>query len=228
MKNIFKNISLLIKNIKNYGIIVFIKTLLYELFYSFKFLDFKILKFDLKKNDNYLLTKTSNSYSTPDIPTPYFFLRIVKNFLIKNRITKFDLCDLGCGDGRVGMFFDKFFKINFIGIDINSKLIRDNKIKFLNKKNFFFYRKNLQKIKSKNDISLYFNKKKNHENFLIFCSDPFDSQSILYLLKLYKLRDSNNFFLMINQKNLKEFRKFKILEQFFFRNKKRNITLFKL
>ena len=52
-----KNLVLFIKNINNYGFIVFVKIIFFEIFYTLKILDFKSLKYEVFKNDIYELTK---------------------------------------------------------------------------------------------------------------------------------------------------------------------------
>ena len=225
----FKNLIILIKNINNYGFFIFILSAFYELFYSIKFNDFKIFNYDLKKTNNYHYTKNHETYSTPNISTPYYLLNIVKIFLKKNNIKKFNLHDFGCGNGRVGSYLNIYFDINFIGIDLDQNLIKQNKKKYSEVKNFYFYHKNLQDIAKANDLSFFLKNEENrHRDYLLFCSDPFDSKSILKLIYNYKKMINSFYFLMINQKNISSFKNFKIINQIFFKNSKRNITLFKL
>ena len=59
-----KNLVLFIKNINNYGFIVFVKIIFFEIFYTLKILDFKSLKYEVFKNDIYELTKKNKIYNT--------------------------------------------------------------------------------------------------------------------------------------------------------------------
>ena len=55
------NILLLLKNIQNYGLIIFTKMILYEILFSIRFLNFKSLKYEEINNDNYFKTKNKKN-----------------------------------------------------------------------------------------------------------------------------------------------------------------------
>ena len=140
-----KNLFLFINNIWNYGIIIFFKIIYFEIFYTFKNLDFKSLRYEEFQNDSYDLTKKNKIYNTPYIPTPYFFLKIIRSFFIKNKIKNILFIDIGCGYSRSQTFFNNFLSF-FIGFDYNIKIINELKKKKL--KNTKFYHKNFREKKN--------------------------------------------------------------------------------
>ncbi len=220
-----KNLVLFIKNINNYGFIIFIKIIFYEIFYTLKSLDFKSLKYESFKNDSYELTKKNKTYNTPYIPTPYYFLKIAKDFLIKKNIKKIILIDMGCGYSRSQRFFHNLSTF-FIGFDYNSKIITNLKSKKI--KNSRFYNKNFRDKNASKFLIDKISKYKKNNQIVIFFSDSFD----LYLLNniLKKLSKKFIFYcILINVKNKFFFKKKqKFLLEKIFRNKKRNIYITKL
>ena len=76
MKKYFYNFYLIIKNINNYGIITFFYATIIEIYYLFKFFDFRSYIHDNSATSTYQETKTIVRYDTQHTPTPYFFLRI--------------------------------------------------------------------------------------------------------------------------------------------------------
>ena len=225
MKKILFNLYLIVTNINNYGLFLLFKTIFYELFYITKFLDFRSYLYSDNKKKDYLKTKTSDRYSTPAIPTPYYFLKYIKDYFIKEKINDFTLIDLGCGSGRVGVYLSYFLKIKFFGIDNNEILINSNKKKFKDKDNFNFYYLNLQDIKSVNKFNL--NQFLDSKQKVLFVSDPFDKYSIMQLIKYYK-EFFNFYFVMINQKDLNYFSDLNCIYKIYFKNQKRNIQIFKI
>ena len=175
-----KNLVLFIKNINNYGFIVFIKIIFFEIFYTLKILDFKSLKYEVFKNDIYELTKKNKIYNTPYIPTPYFFLKIVRNFFIKRDIKKIVLVDLGCGYSRSERFF-KFLSSFFLGFDYNSKIIRQLKNQKI--KNSKFYNINLRHKNASDFLIKKILKYKKNNEVVIFFSDSFDLNLLIIILE---------------------------------------------
>ena len=115
-------LDLLTLSIKNYGYLDTFRICYYELIYSF-IENFKYTK-STTLNDYYKTKKTSKSYDTPYVPTPYYFLKIIEKQIIKIKVkTKIKIKDytfieFGCGAGKVTNFFKNYFKIA-IGIDKN-------------------------------------------------------------------------------------------------------------
>lgn len=220
-----KNLVLFIKNIKNYGLLIFLKIIFFEFLYTLKIFDFKSFKYEVFKNDDYELTKNNKIYNTPYIPTPYYFLKIVKEFFIKKKIKKIILIDLGCGYSRSQKFFQSLSAF-FLGFDYNSKIILNLQSQKI--KNSRFYNVNLRnKNASKFLISKILKYKKNNQ-IVIFFSDAFD----LYLLKkiIKNLNKKFSFYcVLINLKNKYFFKnKQNYLLRKIFKNKKRNIYITKI
>ena len=220
-----KNIFLLLKNINNYGIFTFCKIVFYELINSIIFKDFKSLKYEQKKFDSYNLTKHSKIYNTPYIPTPYYFLSLIRNYFIKIKISKILFIDLGCGYSRTQFFFSKSFDSYFIGYDYNDNIINYLKNKKINRAKF--YSSNLREKSTVKSLITNINKYKNR-NLLVFFSDSFD----LYLLNeiLINISKKCNFYcILINIKknNLLKI-KYKTVFNKSFKMKNRNIKIIKI
>ena len=222
--NFLTNFFIALYSIKKYGVVVFVKSIIYEVYYSFKYLDNAFFDFDQTENPeaSHEASWTSSNYSTPNIPTPYYFLSKIYKVLKEKKIDNFNLIDLGCGSGRLVKYFDTQFSINFVGFDISKKIIDKNLSKF-KKKNLFFFCQDLKKIHQPHQLNIFFDgldKKK----FLFFISDSFDSQSVINLIKIFKLKLGGFFFVMVNQKNLDEFDKFNPFKKIIFADKNRNIS----
>lgn len=224
--NYLNNFSLAIKNINNYGLKILIKAAWFELFYSIKYLDNSFIKNEINSElTSYSSSKVANEYSAPNIPTPYYFLNLIKNFFLEKKIYSFNLIDLGCGSGRLAKYFDTFFDISFVGIDFDENIIKKNKKKYL-KKNFFFFSKDLKKINSKDDLIEISNEVLMKKDIIIYISDSVDAHTILKLLNIFKINFKKFYFVMVNQKDLQLFEKFNIQKKILFKNRKRNISFY--
>ena len=220
-----KNILLLLKNIQNYGLIIFTKMILYEILFSIRFLNLKSLKYEEINNDNYFKTKNKKRYNTPYIPTPYYFLSKINKYFNSVNTNNYLLIDLGCGYSRTRFFF-KHSANPFIGFDYNSNIIR-----YLKNKNYhrsYFFNKDLRKKKNIDFLVNITRKFKKNNKIVIFFSDSFE----LDLLKkiIISLKKKNTFYcVIVNLKN-KNFLKIKkkILFNMTFLNKNRNIFIFKI
>ena len=76
---------MLLKNINNYGIGTFFKIIFFEIYNIIKFWDLSSIIYDDKMSNKYEFTKQNRTYNTPYIPTPYYFLNIISNFLKKKK-----------------------------------------------------------------------------------------------------------------------------------------------
>jgi SAM-dependent methyltransferase len=87
-----KALNILLKNIGKYGFIFLIKLIFFEIFnlYRLRYYDYFI------KNPN-------NKKFQPYIPSPYYNLKFIKNYIEKGSI----FIDFGCGTGRVLNYFKK-------------------------------------------------------------------------------------------------------------------------
>ncbi len=229
LNKFFYNAFIAFKSINRYGILIILKSIIFEIYYSIKLRDNLFFRSDDDKDNNidYDKSKSETGYGTPNIPTPYYFLHLIKKYLKEKKIDNFNFIDLGCGSGRLVNYLEKNFERTFVGIDINSRLINENKKKF-NKVNNYFFSINLKKIKSFSDI--YFLNSiidKNKKN-IIFISDAIDAESIVNILPFFKNYLGKFLFIMINQKKLDLFSKYHCKKNLFFKDKSRNISFFEI
>ena len=129
LNKFFYNAFIAFKSINRYGISLILKSLIFEIYYSIKFKDNLFFRSDDDKDNNidYDKSKLETGYGTPNIPTPYYFLHLIKKYLKEQKIDNFNFIDMGCGSGRLVNYLEKNFKRIFVGIDINSKIITENK-----------------------------------------------------------------------------------------------------
>ena len=226
MKKYYYNFLLLLKNVNNYGIFETLKIIFYEIFYIIKFKDFSSLAYDEKESDTYEQAIKRNTYDTPYIPTPFYFLKILCLFFKNKKIDDFLILDLGCGYSRVQYFFSIFFKIIFFGVDINQKIIQTLKSKKIN--NTIFLNLNLREEKNIDLLLKKTKKIKNKKELIVFFSDSFDPHLLKKILK--RLSNKLEFYcILINVKNtLYLSKKYKTLFDKEFKNSNRNIKIFKI
>ena len=182
-------IILFIKNMGNYGYLNSIKIIFYELIFFKSFKEYKLIE---NKNTSYLNSKIKKIYNTGYLPTPYYFLILLKEYLKKNNIGKFNFIDLGCGFSRPAIFLDKFFNIKYLGFEINERLIKKNK----KKKSFNFFCINLRKCEKLLGILKKYIK--SSEINIFFIADPFDIILVNKILKILKKRKLINRVVLIN------------------------------
>ena len=226
LKKLYFNAYISLRKVNVYGFKVFFKSFLYEIYYSIKSNDFSFFNYedDIKIDIDEFESK--KKYSVPNIPTPFYFLKIIKDYLVENRINNFNFIDLGCGKGRRLRFFDKEFKANWIGLDYNKKFIILNKNNF-KKKNYYFNVLDLNSSKKVN--SLIFKKKElDLKKNIIFISNSISPESILKILPIFKKKLNFFLFIMINQRDINLFRKYNLKTSFQFRHKSRNINIFEI
>ncbi len=229
LNKFFYNAFIAFKSINRYGITLILKSLIFEIYYSIKFKDNLFFRSDDDKDNNidYDKSKLETGYGTPNIPTPYYFLHLIKKYLKEQKIDNFNFIDMGCGSGRLVNYLEKNFKRIFIGIDINRRLIIENKKKF-NQVNNYFFTIDLKEIKSFSDINfLDFVIDKKKQN-IIFISDAIDAESILNILPFFKNYLGKFHFIMINQKKLDLFTKYNCKKNLFFKDRSRNISFFEI
>ena len=219
------NLFLLLKNTNKYGLVIVIKILFFEAYYTLKYLDLDSLKYDDKLTNTYQATKDQKEYNAPYIPTPYYFLKIASDFLKEKKINDILFMDLGCGYSRTQHFFADKFKSFFFGVDIDSHIISTiNKKKI---KNSVFLHLDLRKIESLNRINKIIKKNKKEKKLIIFFSDSTE----LPLLNKILTNISKNFefnCILVNLRNKKIFKKkYKTIFNKTFNNWQRNITVIK-
>ena len=226
MKKYLYNFILLLKNINNYGISNFFKIIFFEIYNILKFWDFSSIIYEDKKSNTYEFTKQSKIYNTPYIPTPYYFLSIVSNFLKNKKINNFIFLDLGCGYSRTQHYFSCFFKQFFLGVDLNKKIILSLKKRKI--KNSLFFHLNLRKKKNINFLIKKIVKLRENRKLIVFFSDSFDLFLLNRVLKSFSNK-LNFYCILINVKN-QNFLSIKYKRLFFkkFNNRQRNIKIIKI
>jgi len=128
-------LDVLIYFLKNYKSILF-KVLLYELFYSLKYLEFPFYYMKIYKN---------SKFATDSIPCLYYYLHEIAKFINKRKIKK--ITDLGSGFGRVTNFLSNETKAKVIGIEFDKKVF--NKANIIKAKNVNLINKNFLKLNLK-------------------------------------------------------------------------------
>ena len=209
---------LFLKTINCYGIVNSGKIFFFELIGLIFLRDLESLSYDDDETSSYLETKKTGEYNVPYIPTPYYFLYLIKKNLLASNIKKINLIDIGCGYCRPAKYFNTIFKLNFTGIELNKKI--SNKITKQKIKNFKIYNFNLRN-KKKTDI--FFKKNlKDCENNIIFISDTVEIDLINMVLN--KLKKKKIRLVLINIKfSALRLKKFKITKKIVFKKQSRNI-----
>jgi len=222
MKKYFYNFYLIIKNINNYGFITFFYATIIEIYYLFKFFDFRSYIHDNKNTSTYQETKTKLEYDTQHTPTPYFFLTIASKFINEINYEDFIIVDMGCGYGRVGKYFISNHNSIFYGLEINKELIDPLKSYALKNKNFKVFHVDLRDEKKSN--SIFDEIKKLNKKIIIFFSDPFDINAIIKVLSSFS--KSEHVIIGVNVDNLEKlFLNYKIKHVKYFQNKLRHVVL---
>mgnify|MGYP001170768400 CR=1 FL=1 len=189
-KGIFFLFDLFILNIKTYGFFITFLIGYYELIYSF-IDNFKYFKSSTLHN--YIkIKKSSKSYDTPYIPTPYYFLKVIEKQMIKIGIKDFTFIDFGCGPGRVTNYFKNIFKIA-IGIDKNK-----NYKKFSTSPKQKFIHLNLRNLNKLNKIE-----KNIIGNRALYFNEPFDIFLVIKIIKLFLKRKRKCLVITTNTKIIK-------------------------
>lgn len=209
MNKINKLIFGLIRLIKFYGIVIFSKVLIYEIFYLLKNNNKEIL-LDESNNREYTNNK-SKTYNSPASPTPYYFILLIyKKLKSRYDLKKYEFFDFGCGSCRVlNFFYTK--KIKTSGIDIvdsyKNYLIDQKKQVFLN---FDIRKEHPSKYLHRDKLILYF-------------YEPFEINLVLKILK--SLKKKKVICILVNY-NLKKIEGYEIFFTLF-ASKYKGICIFK-
>ena len=145
----------------------------------------------------------NNSRYTDNIPTPYFFLDKMYNFIKQKKIYK--ITDIGCGSGRVINFFSNNQPNLYItGYELNKNI-------FLKTKKYY---RNINRIKIINTNILKYKKLESSDIF--YLADPFKKDSDYNkIIKLISKSKKKLYVITVNiNKNLKELRKYTIVNQY--------------
>lgn len=226
MKKYLYNFLIFFRSINNYGLKEIFKIALYEFFYIIKFRDFSSLTYSDKNTSSYENVYKKLIYDTPYIPTPFYFLKIICEYLKKIKSDNFLILDLGCGYSRVQYFFSSYFNSFFFGVDIDREIIFNLKKKKIRKSNFLHL--NLRKDKDLNLLVVKTKKIKKKKNLIIFFSDSFDVNLLKKVLK--KISNEFSFYcILINVKNSSFLsKKYPVLFSKQFKNPDRNIKIYKI
>jgi hypothetical protein len=209
---------LFLKTINSYGIVNSGKIFFFELIGLIFLRDLESLSYDDDETSSYLETKKTGEYNVPYIPTPYYFLYLIKKNLLASNIKKINLIDIGCGYCRPAKYFNTIFKLNFTGIELNKKI--SNKITKQKIKNFKIYNFNLR---NKKKTDLFFKKNlKDFENNIILISDTVEINLINKVLNKLKKKKIKLVLINIKFSSLK-LKKFKITKKIVFKKRSRNI-----
>ncbi|WP_440691563.1 hypothetical protein [Candidatus Pelagibacter sp. HIMB1782] len=192
MKEFKKILQGLIRIIKLYGLTIFVKILIYELFYYLRF-NQKNVYMDESHNRK-RVEKNQKIYNSPSSPTPYYFISLIyKKILINYDIKSYHLYDFGCGSCRVINFF-YLKKVKTTGIDIikNYKkyLIDKKKQRFLN---FDIRKQNITKYLTNNNLILYFYEPFEINLVLKILKSQKNKRNVICVLVNYKIKKIENF-----------------------------------
>ena len=199
-------IKIFFNNFKFYGFFNYIKIIFSEIFYQMLF--FRFSDFTTNTKFKYF----NNKYNSINIPTPYYFLKLIL-MIIENE-KKDVFIDFGCGNGRVLNFFKNKYSL-LIGFDINL-----NNFNIKNKKNIITKKIDLRKI---NEIRRELLSIRGKSKILYFY-DPFDEQLTKKIIEEFSIY--GDIIILINLK-IRVNKKYKIIFQKKFFDKKRGIKILK-
>ena len=206
-------------NLKDYGFLNSLKIIFYEIKNVIIF-DYSDLFYDQSDTKNtYEFTKKNigskkTRYDATYLPTPYFFLHIIKKRLEQFDIKKFTFLDFGCGAGRVLNFFSIDCD-ELIGIDKNSKYRR-----FIKKKNQKFLKINIDNVDNLRKI------RSSNNKFILYFFNPFDIARILKVINYFIINEYQIIIITVNCAPLK-FSKIKKIFNKKFLNKNIGISIYK-
>ena len=218
-KKIISVLYLLLINLKNYGFLNSLKIIFYEIKNVIIF-GYSDLFYDQSDTKNtYEFTKKNigskkTRYDATYLPTPYFFLHIIKKRLEQFDIKKFTFLDFGCGAGRVLNFFSIDYD-ELIGIDKNSKYRR-----FIKKKNQKFLKINIDNVDNLRKI------RSSNNKFILYFFNPFDIARILKVINYFIINEYQIIIITVNCAPLK-FSKIKKIFNKKFLNKNIGISIYK-
>ncbi len=206
-------------NLKNYGFLNSLKIIFYEIKNVIIF-GYSDLFYDQSDTKNtYEFTKKNigskkTRYDATYLPTPYFFLHIIKKKLKQFDIKKFTFLDFGCGAGRVLNFFSIDYD-ELIGIDKNSKYRR-----FIKKKNQKFLKINIDNVHNLRKI------RSSNNKFILYFFNPFDIVRILKIINYFTINEYQIIIITVNCAPLK-FSKIKKIFNKKFLNKNIGISIYR-
>jgi len=214
-----KILILFLSTIRSYGVFNSIKIFFFEVYGLIYLWDLRSLTFDDEKSSTYKDTKKRGQYDVPYIPTPFYFLYLIKKVLYQLNIKKFNLIDIGCGYCRPAKYLAKKFELSFAGIELSQDIAK--KVIDENNKKFNIYNFNLRDVK-KTKSFFKNNLKKNINNVIIIS----DTVEINQINKIFKALDNHYkiilIFINVKFKKFKN-KKFKVKKTILFKKNSRNI-----
>ena len=214
-----KILILFLSTIRSYGIFNSIKIFFFEVYGLIYLWDLRSLTFDDEKSSTYKDTKKRGQYDVPYIPTPFYFLYLIKKVLYQLNIKKFNLIDIGCGYCRPAKYLAKKFNLNFSGIELSKDITK----KVIDEKNINFKIHNFNLRDKKKTKSFFKNNLKKNTNNVIIISDTVEINQIN---KIFKSLDNHTkiilIFINVKYKKFKN-KKFKIKKTILFKQNSRNI-----
>ena len=214
-----KILILFLSTISNYGLFNSIKIFFFEVYGLIYLWDLQSLTFDDEKSSTYKDTKKKGQYDVPYIPTPFYFLYLIRKVLCKLNINKFNLIDIGCGYCRPAKYLAKNFNLNFSGIELSKDIAK----KVIDEKNINFKIHNFNLRDKKKTKSFFKNNLKKNTNNVIIISDTVEINQIN---KIFKSLDNHTkiilIFINVKYKKFKN-KKFKIKKTILFKQNSRNI-----
>mgnify|MGYP005990687223 CR=1 FL=1 len=210
---------LFLKTINCYGIVNSGKIFFFELIGLIFLRDLESLSYDDDETSSYLETKKTGEYNVPYIPTPYYFLYLIKKNLLASNIKKINFIDIGCGYCRPAKYLSKKFDLNFSGIELSKDITK----KVMDEKNINFKIYNFNLRDKKKTKSFFKNNLKKNINNVIIISDTVEINQIN---KIFKSLDNHTkiilIFINVKYKKFKN-KKFKIKKKILFKQNSRNI-----
>lgn len=214
-----KLLILFFKAINSYGVINSTKIIFFELVELLTFKDSKSLDFEDNKTSSYKQSKKSKKYDVPYIPTPYFFLKIIKNYLHLVNLKKINFIDIGCGYCRPAKYLSRNFNVKFFGVDLDKNIV--DQIRLEKNKNFKIYNFN---IRNKKKINFFLEKNlKTKLCNIILISDTVEIQLINQLLNSINSKSRIIIILVNINYNKLKVKGFFVKKKIFFKNKSKNI-----
>ena len=144
----------------------------------------------------------NNKFFTDNIPTPYYFLVKIYDYLKDKKIKT--IVDIGCGSGRVLYFFHmNNSSYNLKGFEINHSIYLETLSRFKNNKKIKIINKNFLKKNSKINADLY------------YLADPFkkDSDYDFFFNKFSKIKKKIYLILVNRDKKVKSLKNFKTVNK---------------
>lgn len=218
-KKVVNVFYLLITNFKNYGINDFFKIIFFEIKNCLIFGFADLFYVPSKSKSGYQFSKDNREskivkYDSTYLPTPYFFLEIIKEELKKFNTNKSIFLDFGCGAGRVLNFFSPYYN-KLIGIDKNHKYK-----KFIKKHNQKFIKLDVDKINKLKNI------KSTNKKFILYFFNPFDLRRIIKVISFFTKKKDDVLIVTVNCAPLK-FKKITKVYDKKFLNRNNSISIYK-